>query len=288
MLRLFERGNREEDWIAEELRKIGVDLITRDPQTGQQFRVLFLGGHFGGSADGKGLNFPEAAKTWHLFECKTSNDKGFAELESKGVKVAKPEHYAQVQVYMHGLGLTRAFYFCVNKNDDRIYTERIHYDADAAEVLLAKASTIIFAPEPLTKISEDPSWWKCKFCFARPICHLDDVAKLERNCRTCASSTPNENGTWFCEVHKKKLSVEDQRIGCDRHLFIPKLLPWQPIEYREAEHAVVYATGKDMVMVDRERMLTPMKFDAASGTLTPTEVSAPDLLFPDADAPVDH
>ena len=256
MLRLLERGNREESWLAEELRGIGVDLHTIDPATGEQYRIEFLGGHFGGSTDGVGIGFPEAAKTWHVFEAKTSNDARWKDLHAKGVKAAKPEHYAQMQVYMHGLGLTRAFYLCVNKNDDQLHMERIHYVAEEAEVFVNKAATVVFAPEPLTKISEDPGWWKCKNCFARAVCHEGDVRPLERNCRTCLSSTPNQNGTWWCEHHQKSLDVDAQRLGCEEHLFIPALIPLEPVAIDEGQRSIVYSKGSDLVLVDHGRSFT--------------------------------
>jgi len=57
MLRLFNTGNREEIRIAEELRGIGVELYT--DEDGKQISVRDESGHFGGSVDGIGKNFPE-------------------------------------------------------------------------------------------------------------------------------------------------------------------------------------------------------------------------------------
>jgi hypothetical protein len=254
LLRLFERGNREEEWLAEDLRAIGIELHTTD-ESGRQYRVEYWNGHFGGSCDGIGLGFPEAPKTWHLFEAKTSNERRFRELQSKGVKDAKPEHYAQMQVYMHGLKLKRAFYVCVCKNDDQIYTERLHYVEAEAQALVAKAGTVIASNGPLSRISEDPTWFGCRFCDARPICHLEDVGKLERNCRTCLSSTPQQEGGWYCDVHQKRLSVDEQRDGCEQHLFIPSLLPWDPVGGDENARSVTYQMPDGRTVVDRERSL---------------------------------
>lgn len=258
MLRLFERGHREEEWIIEELRAIGMRVETVDKtkpidsQTGKhpQFRFKRIGGHFAGSIDGGVLGVLEALKTWHLLEVKTSNDKRFIVLQKEGVKKSNPRHYDQMQVYMHELKLKRALYICVNKNDDHIYTERIHYDKDTALAILAKAEVIISAPEPLTKISEDPTWWGCKFCDSRPHCHLGEVEQLQRNCRTCLSSTPLENGTWVCEYFSKTLSLEEQRKGCDQHLFIPKLLPWEAIDVHEPTRTITYKTLDGHEVID--------------------------------------
>src|SRR5574337_307878 len=72
MLRLFQRGHREEDWFAADLRSTGAQVHSVDPRTGQQFRFSAVGGHVGGSMDGCALGLIEAPKTWHVVEYKTS------------------------------------------------------------------------------------------------------------------------------------------------------------------------------------------------------------------------
>lgn len=266
MLRLFERGQREEDWIVEELRLIGMRVETRDytqpvdDATGEhpQFRFEVFGGHFAGSIDGAVLGVLEATKTWHLLEVKTSNDRLFQVLQKQGVAKAQPRHFVQIQIYMHALNLSRALYVCVCKNDDSIYTERVHYDREVALVTLHKAELIIGSPEPLTRISEDPTWFECKFCDHRPVCHLGEVERLERNCRTCLSSTPVEDGTWWCDQHRTKLDLDAQRRGCGDHLFIPTLIPWKPevvdkdrrlITYELPDGSRVTDTGTGLVTI---------------------------------------
>ena len=259
VMRLLERGKREEEWILDELRALGWEVKTVDPETGHQRRFAYFGGHFGGSIDGAVLGVLEAPKTWHLLEVKSSNDKRFKVLQKKGVAEAQPGHYAQMQTYMHALGLKRALYVVVNKNDDQIYTERVHYDRAFAEAVLRKAEGVVGAPEPLSKINEDPTWFECKFCDHRPVCQLGQVELLERNCRTCASSTPLENGTWICEYHDNELlDVEAQRAGCPDHLFIPKLLPWEVESYIVADggrRAITYERGDGLTVVDSGRDL---------------------------------
>jgi len=228
MLRLFERGKREEAWIIEDLKAAGFRVEFVDT-SGNQYRFSALGGHFAGSVDGAILGVKEAPKTWHLLEVKTSNERRFRELKKSGVQIAQPKHYAQVQVYMHSLKLTRAFYVCVCKNDDHIYVERVRHDPVAADAFYVRAKSIIDAPEPLTKISEDPSYFVCRFCEFKPHCQDGEVASLERNCRTCLSSTAEPGGSWSCAYHKESLTPDKQRAGCDAHLFIPALLPWDAI-----------------------------------------------------------
>lgn len=195
LLRLFRRGHEEEDRFVKALRGIGCEVHEVD-DSGNQYRMRDLGGHFSGSIDGAVLGLPEAPKTWHLTEFKTHNDKSFKALEKAGVQESKPEHYAQMQVYMHYTGLTRALYMAVNKNDDAIYTERIKYDVAHATTLIEKARRVITRGTPPERIG-GPDWYKCKWCDFNSICHQG--AAPDKNCRTCRHSKPNiEQGGWTC------------------------------------------------------------------------------------------
>lgn len=237
MLRLFQTGHLAEPRFVEDLRNVGIEVLDVDPSTGRQFAVSFLGGHLRGHADGAALGIKDAEKTWHLLEFKTHSAKSFATLQAKGVQEAKPQHWAQMQLYMHGLELTRAYYLAVNKNTDELYGERIHYDKDAAETLVDRGRRIIFASEPPAPISDRPDWYECKMCSLHQFCHKADHRQElpEVNCRTCIHSTPTEDGGWVCEQSKKALSVADQREGCHLHLWMPSLFP--SLEYTHADES---------------------------------------------------
>lgn len=243
VLRLFERGQREEAWLASDLRAAGVNLLTVDPRTGQQFRFSAVGGHFGGSMDGAGVGFPEAPKTWHVWECKTHSAKSFAELVAKGVHGAKPEHYAQVQVYMLWAGLERAMYVAVCKDDDRIYTERIQFERDCANGLEHKARRIIESATPPTGVSMDPAWYQCKLCPAAAVCHRGEGVQV--NCRTCVHATPemDGDGRWSCALQRRDITTDEQRKGCAEHRLIPDLITWaKPVDADEAANWIEYET----------------------------------------------
>ena len=113
----------------------------------------------------------------------------------KGVAEAKPQHWAQMQVYMHLTGLTRAMYLAVCKDTDDLHVERVRADRDAAERLLAKAARVIHAARPPARISEDPAWFECRFCDHHDVCHGDAAAAV--TCRSCLHATPVEGG-WHC------------------------------------------------------------------------------------------
>ena len=221
VLRLLNTGQREEPRLIEDLRAIGVQVEDRD-DNGQQWRVHAHGGHFSGSMDAAGVGFPEAPRTWHVIEFKTSNTKAFKELQKNGVRAAKPLHFAQMQTYMHLTEMTRAAYIVVCKETDDLYFERVEYDEAFALGLIERAGRVIFAAEPPARISTDPDWWECKTCLFFEHCH--GTAAPAVSCRTCVHVTPMPDGTWRCELHDKTLSVDEQRMGCADHRFIPALL----------------------------------------------------------------
>jgi hypothetical protein len=244
LLRLFDTGHREEDRLLHELRRVGLEVHDRDPQ-GKQWRFTAHGGHFSGSLDAVVRGVLEAPRTWHLAEFKTSNAKAFRKLKKDGVEKAKPEHYAQMQVYMGLADLTRAFYLVVCKDTDTLYAERVHFDRAAFERLLERARMIIEASEPPTRVSADPERPPCSWCDYRHLCHdIDDIDReglpgakwtADVNCRTCAHSTPvvddSDAARWECGVTGESLSVEAQARGCSEHLYIPALVPFaEPVD----------------------------------------------------------
>ena len=215
MLRLFETGKREESRIIENLRSIGCEVWADDGTS--QYRVSALGGHFAGSMDAVLHKYHEAPSPYVVCEMKTHNAKSFKELTEKRVEVAKPMHYAQMQVYMGLSGMTRALYFAVNKDTDDIYTEYVHFNQADYDSLYQRAVRVINANEPPLGISNDASWYQCRLCDMHSICHSDTAPEV--SCRTCAHSTPNTStGKWDCTRHGEAKST------CQDHRYIPVLL----------------------------------------------------------------
>ena len=239
ILRLFARGHREEGPLSDMLRAAGITVIQVDPNTGRQF--TFGDCHFGGSMDGACVGVPDAPKTWHALEYKTHGAKSFAALAAKGVKEAKPEHWAQMQCYMHWSGMTRALYVAVCKDDDRLHIERVDVDKEAGQQLIERAATIVNSATPVEGVSTDPSWYECKFCDHREICH--GTAAPLPTCRSCAHSTPEPGGVWTCSHHGgRRVDVLEQKVGCAGHRVIPILLKnWaEPIDASESDNLVKY------------------------------------------------
>lgn len=240
ILRLFETGQLEEARMIAWLQGAGVAVQAVDPETGDQWEVIALAGHFKGHLDGVAIGVIEAPKTSHLLECKTHNAKSYAQLLRHGVAVSKPEHVAQMQVYMHLKGLTRALYLAKNKDTDELHAERVEYDVALATELLAKAERVIRTDRAPARIAEDPESFLCRFCSSRPICHLGAFAL--RNCRTCLHAAPELDGDarWRCARHKRDLTREDQEAGCAHHRYLPDLVPGEQVDADEAAETITY------------------------------------------------
>lgn len=264
MLRLFNRGHREEFRFVEYLRSIGAEVREYAQQlwvneatgeyvarewdedvsggTGQfvpvntehhyrcaeeqgvhlrQWRILDVSGHFGGSLDGMargaefmarfGITLDEI-----LLEFKTHNTKSFLKLSTeKCVQITKPEHWAQMQVYMHKRGLKAALYVAVNKNDDDLYIELVPYVPEEGPKLLANAEAIIHAKTPPPRKWASPAQFECKYCDFYKQCHYAEP--LLRHCRTCANATPVEDGQWHCSRWAAIIPSDAQIKGCDSY-----------------------------------------------------------------------
>lgn len=222
ILRLFNRGHQEEARFLALLEMIGVQF--HQLPDGEQERISDHGGHFGSALDGVLWGVPECPDEWILGEFKTFGTKPFCELVNKGVSVAKPEHYSQMQTCMARRGIHKCLYMAVNKNDDDIYCQIVEYDHPHAGRELGKAARVITRRDAPARFSEDPSHFKCSFCDAKQRCHFPEQAAPPKNCRTCKHSLADiPSGTWGCELLNMELSKELQRVGCDQWDPIPAL-----------------------------------------------------------------
>jgi len=251
-LRLFDRGQREEAVFVEELRRIGARVLDVNPKTGKQFSIAHFGGHFSGSADGVITQLADPAlgieyNEWLLLEFKTHSAKSFADLNKKGLRDSKPMHFDQMQVYMDGLRLSSGLYLAVCKNTDDLYVERVDLDPAHAARLIDKAGRIIATDKPPERMTENPTYYACKFCDYAPVCHGGEFPEV--SCRTCAFATClPDSGTWQCGKHAKPLTYDMQLDACDDHLFLPPAVSYEAID--STDTSVTYRIGGELEVIN--------------------------------------
>jgi len=157
-----------------------------------------------------------------LVEIKTSNTKSFNAVVKNGVQREKPQHYAQMQIYMGYLGLPHAVYLVVCKETDAVHVEEVEFCQEEFDRLKTLARDIIDATEPPPRVADSPLDRVCAWCDFSGICHNGDVPRVD--CRTCLHCTPVDGG-WTCDVWKAKTNdLAKLRAACPRHVYISPLL----------------------------------------------------------------
>jgi hypothetical protein len=220
ILRLFDRGNREEECFVNMLRLIGFSVTEINPATKKQFEFISSKGHCKGHCDGKvhylGDDF--------CAEFKTHSKTSFQQVKKiNDIKISKPVHYYQCQRYMHEMGVDYTLYGAVCKDNDALHWEVFKKDKVAIAWLLDREDFLINTKTPPDKISERSGFYVCSMCNYSAICHKN-IRSLA-NCRTCCKSTLEDNGVWRCLVRKKfpHLTLNEQLRGCQQHQYISGL-----------------------------------------------------------------
>lgn len=205
MQRLFQRGHLEELRFLEYLTGIGCTVWSHNPETGKQFRVEKLGGHFGGSLDAiikLPTRYGVTDDVLFLGEFKTKGTgAGFTKLKEQGIMLQNPQHYDQMCTYGANYGYTYAIYFSVNKNDDDLHCEVVPLNAARAAEVEKKAAYIITSQTPPPRIAMTETFWKCKGCDYVGPCHRNEIPA--KNCRSCVNAvpTPVGDGQWQCKLY---------------------------------------------------------------------------------------
>jgi len=243
ILRLFDRGHREEPVFVEELEGIGCQV------EGQQEEAIFLNGHGAAHCDAIIKGFPEYPKEWVLTDFKTMGEKSFKKFKKIVENSSNPDgdffaeypnYHGQLHVQMKLFGLSRAALFAVNKNTDELAILFLESGEDyaAANWYIDRAETLIGmgTPPPVERVATD---FRCRFCDVADQCFKAACPAV--NCRTCVFLQPKAEGVWRCKKHgDKQRAIWEQREGCFDHVFITDLLPWDYLDATES--AITYDT----------------------------------------------
>ena len=188
MVRLFNRGHMEEARLAACLQVAGFSLKLVSKDGGQ---ISYKTGDLQGSVDGV-IRLQDGSLA--VLEFKTMNRRTWDKLERDGQ--IKPEHLAQMQCGMHGLGLKRAMYLASCKDTDAIQVYLVDYEGEPIE-FLNLATDITHGLIPPKLVDTD---FRCKFCEHKAFCHGD--ASPIASCRTCVHAVFGGNGVVTCGIDK--------------------------------------------------------------------------------------
>lgn len=240
--RLFKRGHDEELVFEGHLHNLGATF-----HSGALDQAGFTDGFFAGHMDGDISIFDEDA----ISEYKTHNRKSFNTLKRGELERTHPKHFAQVQTYMKYKGRKQALYLAVCKDDDRIFCDVVEFDKEKANAYSNRAEFLTMSDKPPSRISEKPTFYMCKMCSGKDICHGFTIPRV--NCRNCTSATKHrEYGTFGCEMKQQSNYPNDRNSNnqldesgsCAHHSANPyamhELLGWEPLEFFPSQRAVKY------------------------------------------------
>lgn len=168
-LRTFEVGHALENMVAGWIQQAGLDLRTHK-KNGQQFGFETGKGYIKGHIDGVIVGGVEDFGPFpRLLEIKTANGKKWREMEKHKIKKANWTYYIQCQLYMAYMELTEnpALFTAFNKDTSELYFEDVEFDPQVAQEASDRGAKIIEAcihGEILPRISQDPSFYICKWC----------------------------------------------------------------------------------------------------------------------------
>lgn len=106
-----------------------------------------------------------------ILEIKTMKESSFNSVVKSGVKAWSPTYYSQVQSYMGMSEIYETYFLSLNKNNAMLYSEHIFFDPRHYDELKTKAQMIASFESPPNRINLSPSYFKCKMCNFRSICH---------------------------------------------------------------------------------------------------------------------
>ena len=186
MVRLFNRGHMEEARLAACLQVAGFTLKLISKDGGQ---ISYKTGDLQGSVDGV-IKLGDGSLA--VLEFKTMNRRTWDKLEKDGQ--IKPEHLAQMQCGMNGLGLKKALYLASCKDTDAIQVYLVEYTGEPVE-FLNLATDITHGLIPPKLVDTD---FRCKFCDHKDFCHKGKGPVA--SCRTCVHAVFGGNGKVTCGI----------------------------------------------------------------------------------------
>lgn len=219
--RIFKLGHALEDMVLGDLKLAGYRVYPTDPATGQQWTYTAFGGHVVCHLDG--IVWLEPMPEWDIprakavLEVKSMNKSMFAKLQREGVRNSHPKYFNQMQVCMMLAGLEWAMLVAYCKDNSDYHIEIVALDqltVSHLELMIHHALT-----NQARKVSDVPSFFKCKLCFKRQVCHGE--VDVPRCCATCQHAIAHKSGGWLCTLSDEVNYADDVCQGYSRYTPLP-------------------------------------------------------------------
>jgi len=227
--RAFAEGNLHEpsilEWASKNLPGAPYTIFARQQEVSiAKDGEIILVGHIDGLAVAE--NREPGAPYVILLEAKTLANRGFQELREKGIKEAHPQYYTQVQLYLHALGLKKAYLVARNKETPKTrmwdhYYELITYDKDFVE---AEIKRLVELNEKIENhIEIDPPFnpdenWQCRrpWCPYTHICHPNwrkqEAQAVEREDLLDVITEYNEISEQIRQLEERQKELKEQLL----------------------------------------------------------------------------
>jgi hypothetical protein len=254
VIRIMETGLIYEDRARQRLCAACTDAWPVNPKTSKQWPIRQLGGWLRGRGDMIARGVPEMPPH-EVFgvEIKSLNQKKFSRVIAHSLIVAMPDHYCQLQMLLHEYGLARGLYVAINRNTEELHVEIVGRDDSYINTRMLSLRQAVDSSTAPLRVSEKPDHFQCRFCDFAGLCKGGDLPQ-RRTCRSCIHSTflhGCEVPTLKCDRHGLELTPEEQKQGCDDHLFLPDLIPGAQIDANEADMTITYQMPDGSMWIDR-------------------------------------
>lgn len=167
---IFDMGSKVEDLVISWLRTAGYTVRREQDRLVMEVgEGLQASGHIDGE-----IWLGDRFETYPaILEIKSANDEQWNQCVALGYDVWRPAYGDTLHSYMGASGVHVAMAFVLNKNNSRLYAEKLRFDAARYERLKAKAGAVLTSERPLPRPEAATSEFCefCKWCHLAEWCH---------------------------------------------------------------------------------------------------------------------
>lgn len=216
--RVIESAVDDERRLLDWLKIAGWNIKHRD-ERGEQLKVRKHNGHVVAKVDGIGAHTAYFGGKDVIIEAKAKSKTRFNLMRNpKSFREKEPQEYAQAVYYADAFGLDYTLHINYCRDDGQIYPVTVESDPKYVAQLNELAESAMNSTVPLAKLSNNPTYFKCKNCeFVQP-CHFS--AAPPKSCRSCQHCKPAYDvpGEMYCSYWRRVIPEDFLTKGCDNYL----------------------------------------------------------------------